>query len=45
MKQILLATALIALPVTAFTAFQIYATAPVAMAATAAVTVEPLGDL
>ena len=45
MKQILLATALIALPVAAFTAFQIYATAPVAMAATAAVSAEPLGDL
>ena len=45
MKQILLATALIALPVAAFTAFQIYATAPAAVASTAPVATDPLGDL
>lgn len=45
MKQILLATALIALPVAAFTAFQMYATGPVIAAATAPATADPLGDL
>lgn len=44
MKQILLATALIALPVAAFTAFQIYTAAP-ATVATAAPLEDPLGDL
>jgi hypothetical protein len=42
MKQILLATALIALPVAAFTAFQVYM-APTVVAAPVAV--DPLGDL
>ena len=45
MKQILLATALIALPVAGFTAFQMYATAPAAVAATAPAASDPLGDL
>ena len=45
MKQILLATALIALPVAAFTAFQMFAVAPAAVAATAQGAVDPLGDL
>lgn len=45
MKQILLATALIALPVAAFTAFQIYLGPPVVVAANAAAAVDPLGDL
>ena len=45
MKQILLATALIALPVAAFTAFQMYATGPVIAAAAAPATADPLGDL
>lgn len=45
MKQILLASALIALPVAAFTAFHIYASPPVAAAATVAVAADPLGDL
>ncbi len=45
MKQILLATALIALPVAAFTAFQMYRTPPVVAATTASVAVDPLGDL
>ena len=45
MKQILLATALIALPIVGFTAFQIYATAPAAVAATTPVATDPLGDL
>ena len=45
MKQILLATALIALPVAAFSAYQIYATAPVLAASAAAVSPDPLGDL
>ena len=46
MKQILLATALIALPVAAFTAFEVFL-APVAtvVAATVDPTVDPLGDL
>lgn len=45
MKQILLATALIALPVIGFSAFQMYATAPAAVAATAPAATDPLGDL
>lgn len=45
MKQILLATALIALPVAAFTAFQMYRTPSVVAATTASVAVDPLGDL
>lgn len=45
MKQILLATALIALPVIGFTAFQMYATSPVAVAATTPAATDPLGDL
>lgn len=45
MKQILLATALIALPVAAFTVFRIYASPPSVAAASAAVATDPLGDL
>ena len=45
MKQILLATALIALPVAAFTAFQMYTSGPVIAAATAPAVTDPLGDL
>lgn len=45
MKQILLATALIALPVAAFTAFQIYTSPPTVAAAVAPVAADPLGDL
>ncbi len=45
MKQILLATALIALPVAAFTGFQLYATPPVLAATPAPAAVDPLGDL
>ena len=45
MKQILLATALIALPVAAFTAFQMYRTPPVVAATTASAAVDTLGDL
>ena len=45
MKQILLATALIALPVAAFTAFQMYSTGPGVAATTAPAAVDPLGDL
>lgn len=45
MKQILLATALIALPVAGFSLFQIYVAAPAAVAATTPVAADPLGDL
>ena len=45
MKQILLATALIALPVAGFTAFQMYSTRPVVAATTAPAMTDPLGDL
>ena len=45
MKQILLATALIALPVAGFSVFQMYAAAPAAVAATAQAAADPLGDL
>lgn len=45
MKQILLATALIALPVAAFTAFHVYVTPPALAAPAAPAVVDPLGDL
>ncbi|MCX8509628.1 MAG: hypothetical protein ORN49_12265 [Rhodobacteraceae bacterium] len=45
MKQILLATALIALPVVGFSAFQMYLAAPAAVAATTPAATDPLGDL
>lgn len=45
MKQILLATALIALPVAGFTAFQMYSTGLVVAATTAPAMTDPLGDL
>jgi hypothetical protein len=45
MKQILLATALIALPVAGFSAFQMYLAAPAAVAATTPAATDPLGDL
>lgn len=45
MKQILLATALIALPVIGFSAFQMSLAAPAAVAATAPAATDPLGDL
>ena len=45
MKQILLATALIALPVVGFSAFQMNATSPAAIAATTPAASDPLGDL
>ena len=45
MKQILLATALIALPVAAFTTFQMFVAAPAAVAATTQAAPDPLGDL
>ena len=45
MRQILLATALIALPVVGFSALQMYAAAPAAVAATTPAATDPLGDL
>ena len=45
MKQILLATALIAFPVAAFTTFQMFIAAPAAVAATTQAATDPLGDL
>lgn len=45
MKQILLATALIAFPVAAFTTFQVFIAAPAAVAATTQAATNPLGDL
>lgn len=45
MKQILLAIALIALPVVGFSAFQMYLAPPAAVAATTPAATDPLGDL